>query len=1112
MIECKSKDHTQEFLNEIRNDSFISGSLPVYRMPGSIKRNSFNIITDEFVVKLDERYTEQDLNTLNDVYDVEVISSNKFNEYLLRQRNYSNLTSLQLANIYYESPVTKWSHPDFIGDLRPNSDPYYQEQYYLKNTGQGGGLPGTDINVEPVWNYTKGISDIIVAVLDDGVMQHEDFYSGQIITGYSPHGGTDPPTNAAHGMNCAGIIAANHNEVGVRGIAPNVKIMPIRFVYSIITTSQVAFSIDWAYLNGADILSNSWGYGGTGTWYDNIAEAIGRAQSEGRGNLGSLVVFSAGNTGSYTQFPANVSGVVTVGAVDKHNNRWYYSPNDNRVDIVAPSGDLYYGGCDHRGDMWSTDRHPDGYSPCGGNFLGDSGGKYFSNFGGTSGAAPEISAVAALLLSTYQNINVASLRSILYNTADDYGSTNWDGSGKVNAFNAFIEIRDWMHLEALNNDATALNGGRKITKSEDGVYHLVYENAGAIYYSFSTDNGNNWGGSIRLTSVYDLNFEAKYPSISTHNDYIFVTWQIDLIYEYEIVTAFLLPNETTWKYIVYSETSDVEPIPVIVAADNVDNNYQSGQGAPEVMIAYRKSDGIYHQNSFYLWVSGKGYHYFGLTTSKIPGTFSGQLKPSIAINGAGKIMLTCNSSWSLYTFTSTGGSWSAFPSSIFNVGGVIYPKYSSVTIDGLDDFQISWEGYKYTYGTDEILHKKILSNGGTGTPITEFRHTGPNNDSHQPSTFGHIDGNGGVSIYWFTDGNEIKRVENDGTGWDYSGFVFFPSIQTDASYVNSISKDNPNDYAYSWTSTGEAPYDVNISIYDETPPFHSNSSNNGGMSPTMNSDSVKTYRSAEYMNSELDVVLALQIGNFTIVDEDENRYQLDVDRLDPQFTFEKFKDILETVLSDSIPNTSNLNSIEFDYSITTKNLFEIKAGNSNVKVKFILKNRRNGNSHYSSEYFILPEDSSLTTLSGTLEIPLNRLNENNDLSVKLKLTGVKQSYLNQSENINLINTYLYGSGSLGKKSIKNDEITVKEYFNLEQNYPNPFNPITTIKYSILDAGVVSLKVYDILGKEVAVLVNEDKPAGSYVVEFDAGELASGIYIYRLTSGQFTSSKKLILLK
>ncbi len=85
-------------------------------------------------------------------------------------------------------------------------------------------------------------------------------------------------------------------------------------------------------------------------------------------------------------------------------------------------------------------------------------------------------------------------------------------------------------------------------------------------------------------------------------------------------------------------------------------------------------------------------------------------------------------------------------------------------------------------------------------------------------------------------------------------------------------------------------------------------------------------------------------------------------------------------------------------------------------------------------------------------------------------------------------------------------------YSLMQNYPNPFNPATTIAYSIPKNGLVTIKVYDILGKEVAELVNEVKEAGSYSVQFNATELPSGIYFYTLSSGDYTETKKLILLK
>ncbi len=98
--------------------------------------------------------------------------------------------------------------------------------------------------------------------------------------------------------------------------------------------------------------------------------------------------------------------------------------------------------------------------------------------------------------------------------------------------------------------------------------------------------------------------------------------------------------------------------------------------------------------------------------------------------------------------------------------------------------------------------------------------------------------------------------------------------------------------------------------------------------------------------------------------------------------------------------------------------------------------------------------------------------------------------------------------------IEVDFITVNSYL-LEQNYPNPFNPSTVIKYQIAERGNVQIKIFDILGNEIAVLVNEIKETGSYNVEFNTANypnLASGTYFYSINAGNFTSVKKLMLLK
>jgi hypothetical protein len=110
----------------------------------------------------------------------------------------------------------------------------------------------------------------------------------------------------------------------------------------------------------------------------------------------------------------------------------------------------------------------------------------------------------------------------------------------------------------------------------------------------------------------------------------------------------------------------------------------------------------------------------------------------------------------------------------------------------------------------------------------------------------------------------------------------------------------------------------------------------------------------------------------------------------------------------------------------------------------------------------------------------------------------------------VIDGIVYGDTTL--TGIDDEEIPIASEFKLEQNYPNPFNPSTKIRFSVPQISTITLKVYDILGNEIATLINEEKPAGEYEVEFLATGLTSGIYFYQLRTGEFVQTKKMILLK
>src|SRR5690554_1527296 len=128
-----------------------------------------------------------------------------------------------------------------------------------------------------------------------------------------------------------------------------------------------------------------------------------------------------------------------------------------------------------------------------------------------------------------------------------------------------------------------------------------------------------------------------------------------------------------------------------------------------------------------------------------------------------------------------------------------------------------------------------------------------------------------------------------------------------------------------------------------------------------------------------------------------------------------------------------------------------------------------------------------------------------------------QHYVFKDENV-IPGVYNYRlkqidfDGTIEYSPIVEVDISQPQDYFVSQNYPNPFNPTTTIKYAVVEDGLVSLKVYDVLGNEVASLVDTHQPAGEYDIVFDASNLSSGVYYYQFKAGDFTATKKLILMK
>ena len=225
--------------------------------------------------------------------------------------------AIEYANRLSEIGDVVWAQPSFWRSIH-QLNPYYSSQWGLKNIGQYDGIPGIDINVTPAWEIATG-TGVKVAVLDGGVdLTHPDLVNN-LLPGYdatdAAYGGSNGGYGGAgcyedaHGTACAGIIASENNNIGVKGVAFNSSLISVRIKYNYYTYFDIfgnCFHLSWSHdtciINGinkawhdygADILSNSWGMTAPS---QVINEAIIDALTEGRDSLGCIVVESENTT------------------------------------------------------------------------------------------------------------------------------------------------------------------------------------------------------------------------------------------------------------------------------------------------------------------------------------------------------------------------------------------------------------------------------------------------------------------------------------------------------------------------------------------------------------------------------------------------------------------------------------------------------------------------------------------------------------------------------------------------------------------------------------------------------------------------------------------------
>ncbi|MBQ8223594.1 MAG: S8 family serine peptidase, partial [Bacteroidales bacterium] len=479
-------------INDIIDNISISANDVVFFSYSKIINESHIWLTNEVYVKLRDSlyYSTHILPVISQQQNINIYYEGD-DEYRIVCSTEEQVISI--ANQLYNPIYTIYSTPDFYSEIDLcTNDEYFDRQWNLENIGQDGGTIGVDIKAVEAWNFLNKVigepgSNIKVAVIDDGVEEHDDLYLNggvsKVLEGYTANGnGTGRPlSNSFHGQMCAGIIAAVHNDIGIAGIASNARIVPFRIFTNIGITfsgSNIANAIkkssdDFSCL----ILSNSWKFSSPN---DKITDAINHVALNGRNGKGCFVVFASGNDASYVAYPAYLNCVVAVGAVDRNGFKIDYSNYGNNLDIVAPSDPVY-----------TTDRMGNyGMS----NDL-SSNPNYYHGFNGTSAACPHVSGVATLMLSVNPNLTRLEITDIIKRTAQKVGGYNYQiqnndpemtwcpetGYGLIDAHRAVVE-------SLLYGQNITLNGSREMYLCDDYTFSCDIINPEAFSYEWTHSN------------------------------------------------------------------------------------------------------------------------------------------------------------------------------------------------------------------------------------------------------------------------------------------------------------------------------------------------------------------------------------------------------------------------------------------------------------------------------------------------------------------------------------------------------------------------------------------------------------------------------------------------
>ena len=621
------------------------------------------------------------------------------------------------------------------------------------------------------------------------------------------------------------------------------------------------------------------------------------------------------------------------------------------------------------------------------------------------------------------------------------------------------------------------------------------------------------------------NGSNNHPSIaaanSGSNDVLCLVWQKKIDSQhYDIMYSISSNMGTSWS----------TPAVVPGCSNVVVSIFQSGPGPTPVVAGFQGYHGP--QGAFLLvYAAENGLHY-RYSNSRftgwivpgndiIPGSegpLSKNWYPSLATynsqdtyGGFSRVNLTYDNRYNnvysqIFNYLNGTTSWTTRVQ-INSIGD--NNRLSSIAVDYAGDRLAVWSGFNGSNFATRF--RKGYANGTWSSWYKEWSVSGVN--SLCPSVTYYNKGGSypyGIDILWYTESTNPailnKRYSGTGDSWIPSD-PFVQVVSLNSSFPN-LTHERQNSILplQIWTDQSAQPYSIsyNTVFVPKEELF------TGG----------EIHRAAEISDTSNNSYLRIELSEpiITLTDGDEIKIPFKTynyfDTLD--ITTENIFDYLKTELI-NIPN--NAQSITFKVEINASQPDTLSDGTLNTDPQTPFRTINFG--------LVARDDSSRIILNNIGNRLLNNLAGIHHYSREFTITAsaLRRSNVQVIPNINLsgifnqnnlyfalVNISIEGD-SLGKGSPKSDENNaIPTDFSLEQNYPNPFNPVTQIDYSLVKDGLVTLKIFDVLGKEVTTLVNKEKQAGTYTVLFNAGNISSGIYFYQLKTKDYVDTKKMILLR